>query len=54
MFLNKNRKKRTSDDINILDLACGKGGDLLKWDKGRVDHVIMAGTLYYIMEFACF
>jgi len=42
-FLDKvKRKKRTSDDINILDLACGKGGDLLKWDKGRVDHVIMA------------
>lgn len=42
-FLDKvKRKKRTSDDINILDLACGKGGDLLKWDKGKVDHVIMA------------
>ncbi|XP_066927102.1 mRNA cap guanine-N7 methyltransferase-like [Clytia hemisphaerica] len=36
------RRKRTSDDINVLDLGCGKGGDLLKWDKGRVDHVIMA------------
>jgi len=36
------RRKRTSDEINILDLACGKGGDLLKWDKGKVDHVIMA------------
>jgi len=36
------RRKRTSDDVNVLDLACGKGGDLLKWDKGKVDHVIMA------------
>lgn len=42
-FLEKvKRRKRTSDEINILDLCCGKGGDLLKWDKGRVDHVIMA------------
>lgn len=36
------RRKRVSDDINVLDLACGKGGDLLKWQKGKVDHVIMA------------
>lgn len=36
------RRKRTSDDINVLDLGCGKGGDLLKWDKGKVDHVILA------------
>jgi len=42
-FLEKiKRRKRTSDDIVILDLACGKGGDLLKWQKGKVDHVIMA------------
>merc|ERR1711962_31139 len=36
------RRKRTSDDIVVLDMACGKGGDLLKWQKGKVDHVIMA------------
>ena len=39
------RRKRTSDDLNVLDLACGKGGDLLKWEKGKVDHVIAAGKL---------
>jgi len=35
------RRKRVSEDINVLDLACGKGGDILKWQKGKVDHVIM-------------
>jgi len=42
-FLEKvKRRKRVSDDINVLDIACGKGGDILKWQKGKVDHVIMA------------
>jgi len=35
------RRKRVSDDINVLDIACGKGGDILKWQKGKIDHVIM-------------
>jgi len=43
-FMEKiNAKKRVSDELNVLDLACGKGGDLLKWkNSGEVDHVIMA------------
>jgi len=28
--------------INVLDLGCGKGGDLLKWERGRVAHVVCA------------
>ena len=28
--------------LNVLDLGCGKGGDLLKWERGRVHHVICA------------
>jgi len=28
--------------LNVLDLCCGKGGDLSKWKCGGVDHVICA------------
>nr|SVE70470.1 EOG090X07I2 [Daphnia similis]SVE71094.1 EOG090X07I2 [Daphnia similis]SVE71725.1 EOG090X07I2 [Daphnia similis] len=28
--------------LNVLDLGCGKGGDLLKWERGHVHHVVCA------------
>nr|SVE76431.1 EOG090X07I2 [Daphnia longispina] len=28
--------------LNVLDLGCGKGGDLLKWERGNVHHVVCA------------
>lgn len=37
-------KRRYDEEVTVLDLGCGKGGDLLKWQKGRVDHVICAGN----------
>eukprot|EP00794_Sanderia_malayensis_P018982 gene18982-20889_t len=41
-FLDKAKKtrRRYDEEINVLDIGCGKGGDLLKWQKGRVGHVI--------------
>ncbi|XP_036177848.1 mRNA cap guanine-N7 methyltransferase isoform X1 [Myotis myotis] len=38
-FLEKLRQKKTRD-ITVLDLGCGKGGDLLKWKKGRINKLV--------------
>lgn len=34
--------KKQGMPIKVLDLCCGKGGDLFKWKKGNVNHVVCA------------
>ena len=34
--------EKNKSGVNVLDLGCGKGGDLLKFQKGPVSHVICA------------
>ena len=34
--------KRHGDPIKVLDMCCGKGGDLLKWKKANITHLIAA------------
>lgn len=31
-------------EVCVLDLGCGKGGDLLKWRKGHITKLVCAGT----------
>ncbi|XP_066102272.1 mRNA cap guanine-N7 methyltransferase isoform X1 [Saccopteryx bilineata] len=38
-FLEKLRQKK-KHAITVLDLGCGKGGDLLKWKKGRINKLV--------------
>ncbi|KAM4705324.1 mRNA cap guanine-N(7) methyltransferase [Rhinophrynus dorsalis] len=33
-------RQRKNRNITVLDLGCGKGGDLLKWKKGRIDKLV--------------
>ncbi|XP_043474027.1 mRNA cap guanine-N7 methyltransferase isoform X2 [Leptopilina heterotoma] len=36
------QEKRVGDPIKVLDMCCGKGGDLLKWKKANITHLIAA------------
>lgn len=35
-------KKESNQPISVLDIGCGKGGDLLKWKKGGIHHLVCA------------
>lgn len=44
-FLDKVRQRK--QNICVLDLGCGKGGDLLKWRKGRISHLVCTGKNFW-------
>uniref|UniRef100_A0A1A9VLX6 mRNA cap guanine-N(7) methyltransferase n=1 Tax=Glossina austeni TaxID=7395 RepID=A0A1A9VLX6_GLOAU len=33
-------QQRVGDPMRVLDMCCGKGGDLLKWEKALITHLI--------------
>lgn len=40
--IDKVRDKDYGRPLRVLDICCGKGGDLSKWQKARMDHVVFA------------
>ena len=42
-YLSKIRQsKPLGSPIKVLDMCCGKGGDLLKWRRGNITHLVCA------------
>lgn len=41
-FIDRIRDKDYGRRIRVLDICCGKGGDLSKWHKSRIDRVVFA------------
>lgn len=41
-YSDKLREKSYGNPLRVLDICCGKGGDLGKWQKTRVEHVVFA------------
>lgn len=39
-YLNKIKGNKLNHPVRVLDMCCGKGGDLLKWKKGNITHLI--------------
>ncbi|CAD7089911.1 unnamed protein product [Hermetia illucens] len=40
-YLNKLKaSQKLGSPLRVLDMCCGKGGDLLKWEKGGITHLI--------------
>lgn len=35
--------------MSVLDLGCGKGGDLLKWRRGGISHLVCAGNKVWLI-----
>ena len=43
-----NPSRASVRDVAVLDLCCGKGGDLLKWQRGRIKKLVCAGIYVVI------
>ncbi|VVD02363.1 mRNA cap guanine-N7 methyltransferase [Leptidea sinapis] len=41
-YISKIKEKDYCRHLKVLDICCGKGGDIAKWQKSFVDHVVFA------------
>lgn len=46
----RNSKKQHNPPIRVHDMCCGKGGDLLKWKKGNITHLICSDIAEVSLE----
>lgn len=46
----KDLKRQHNPPIRVHDMCCGKGGDLLKWKKGNISHLICSDIAEVSLE----
>lgn len=49
-FTQKIKARQFDPKINVLDIGCGKGGDLIKWHKGEINHLVCADIAEVAIE----
>ncbi len=45
LYESRGRERRFRPNGRVLDLGCGKGGDIAKWDKADIQELIGIGKL---------
>jgi len=43
-YIRSGRKNQNEGELVVLDLGCGKGGDLIKFQKSKITHLVCSGT----------
>jgi len=49
-YIAKIKQTNHNASLRVLDMCCGKGGDLLKWKKVNISHLICADIAQISLE----